>query len=397
MRPAAEELDAMQVEARSALAAWRLAPGAWRIVGYARGMQGSALRPIVEIDGERWLLRRQPPDLTEDDMRFRQAFTRQLAEAGLPVPTPLPRPDGHTYTITPEGIYELQRWLPGAQFTSDDLHADAWLGAAARTLADLHLASADFAWRAHAWPEERSAPALAQAYTDLIREAAANDALDASVAEGLARLADACDERIDAAADALAAHPSPPELHIHGDYQPHNLCFAAPADSSPDGTARDDEQARLVVGVYDLDAARWEQRIIELAYSLLFFTGVRWGGAETADVTGGRVGVTPPLVEDGLDVVRAQAFLRAYGHEAPPALGEAALLGDALTLAFPIVFANAVGEDLIFADDYESPAEAASQASAQVDALARLAWADRFWLWLDRYRDTLGQAWNSAP
>jgi len=32
-----------------------------------------------------------------------------------------------------------------------------------------------------------------------------------------------------------------------------------------------------------------------------------------------------------------------------------------------------------------------------VDALARLAWADRFWLWLDRYRDTLGQAWNNAP
>lgn len=393
MRPAAEELDAMQTEARSVLAAWRLAPGAWRIVGYARGMQGSALRPIVEIDSARWLLRRQPPDLTEDDIRFRQAFVRHLADAGLPVPMPLPRPDGHTYAITPEGIYELQRWLPGLSFASDSPHADARLAAAARTLADLHLASADFAWQEHAWPEERSAPALAQAYTDLIREAAENDALDPSVAEGLTRLADACDERIDAAADALAARPGPPELHVHGDYQPHNLGFAAPADSLPEETQGDAEQARLVVGVYDFDAAHWGPRIVELAYSLLFFTGVRWGAV---GVAGGRIGVTPPLVEDGLDVVRAQAFLRAYGHEAPPALGEATLLGDALTLAFPIVFANAIGEDLVFAEDYDSPAEASARAIAQADALARLAWADRFWLWLDRYRDTLGQAWTSA-
>lgn len=391
MRPTAEELDAMQAEARSALAAWRLEPGAWRIVGYARGMQGSALRPVIEIDDARWLLRRQPPDLSEDDMRFRQAFVRELADAGLPTPTPLPRPDGHTYAITPEGLYELQRWLPGAAFASDGPHADAWLAAAARTLADLHQASADFAWQAHRWPEERSAPALAQAYTDLIRESAENDALDASVAEGLARLADACDERIDAAADALLARPGPPELHVHGDYQPHNLGFAPPDDGALNGAAGNGDPARLVVGVYDFDAAHWEQRIIELAYALFFFTGVRWTGGDAA--AGERVGVTPPLAEDGLDVARAQAFLRAYGREAPPALGEAALLGDALTLVFPIVFANAIGEDLIFADDYEPPRDAPDQARAQADALARLAWADRFWLWLDRYRDTLGQAW----
>jgi len=395
MRPTAEELDAMQAEARSALAAWRLEPGAWRIVGYTRGMQGSALRPIVELDGARWLVRRQPPDLSEDDMRFRQAFVRHLAESGLPTPTPLPRPDGHTYAITPEGVYELQRWLPGATFTSDNAHAAVWRDAAARTLADLHQASADFAWQPHTWPEERSAPALAQAYTDLIRVAADTDAPDAGVAEGLARLADACDERIDAAADALAARPGPPELHVHGDYQPHNLGFAPLSAAAQDGASTAIPPARLVVGVYDFDAAHWGQRVVELAYSLLYFTGVRWGaGNDTA--AAGRVGVTPPLVDDGLDVGAAQAFLRAYGQEAPPALGEAALLGDALTLVFPIVFANGAGEDLIFPDDYEQPDEASAQASAQADTLARLAWADRFWLWLDRYRDTLGQAWSGA-
>ena len=65
------------------------------------------------------------------------------------------------------------------------------------------------------------------------------------------------------------------------------------------------------------------------------------------------------------------------------------LLADALTLVFPVVFANGIAEDLIFADDFED-------APDEEDVLARLNWADSFWLWLDRTADTLAQTWESS-
>ena len=154
-----------------------------------------------------------------------------------------------------------------------------------------------------------------------------------------------------------------PQLHIHGDYQPHHLAFAEPDVSA----------------IYDFDAARYELRLIELAYSLLYFTGLRWDE---------RDGLTPPLVDDGLDILAAHRYLRAYGSEAPPAPGEAAHLADALALVFPIAFANGAAEDLVFADDFEG-------APDEEDALPRLEWADAFWLWLDRSAETLAQAWES--
>ena len=73
----------------------------------------------------------------------------------------------------------------------------------------------------------------------------------------------------------------------------------------------------------------------------------------------------------------------------PPAEGEAPLLADALALVFPIVFVNGIAEDLIFSDEFETDSD-------EEDALSRLHWADTFWLWLDRYRDTIAQAWESA-
>ncbi|MEO7001058.1 MAG: phosphotransferase [Ktedonobacterales bacterium] len=364
MRPGVNELDAVQDEAREALAAWGLHAGEWRVAQLVPGMQGAVLRPVVEIGGARYLLRCQPPDLTEDDIRFQQAFMRHLTDAGLPVPTLLPRPDGHTYAIVSDGIYELQHWAPGERFTTDDLLADQRIIAAGQALGALHQVSADFAWEPHSWPEERSAPALAQAYARLIREAAQHWQDQSALANGLERVADACEERIDDAVDALAIRPGPPQLHIHGDYQPHNLAFTGAA----------------VAAIYDFDTAHWDQRILELAYSLCFFTGVQW----TTDAT-----VTPPLADDGLDIQRAQRYLAAYGKEAPPAIGEATLLGDALALAFPIVFANGAAEDLIFPGDFEGEMD-------EEDALARLEWADRFWLWLDRYRDALTQAWQNG-
>ena len=341
---------------------WGLKPESWRVVGFVTsGLEGTSL-PILQIADGRYLLRRLPDGMSENDALFRHALMRHLRAQGLPVPALLPRPEGHTYAVVTDGIYELQGWADGQPYTSDGPANDMRMEQAATMLALLHQASAEFQWQRHTWPEERSSEAIAQAYIAFIRERAQDSGLARAVASGLERIANACEERLAAAVEALAEEPRPPELHIHGDYQAHNLAFG------PDGVA----------AIYDFDAAHWCRRIDELAYSLLYFAGVRWDDAP---------GVTPPLVDDGLDIPRAQRYLGAYGREAPPAEGEARLLADALALAFPVVFANGVAEDLIYPDDFARPPE-------EADLLARLHWADTFWLWLDRYRDSLAGAWS---
>ncbi|HEY7093596.1 MAG TPA: phosphotransferase [Ktedonobacterales bacterium] len=350
-------------EAREALAAWKLKDGAWRLVGTVPGSRGALLRPVVEIGDSRYVLRRQPSDLTLADARFRHAFMAHLTVAGLPVPPLLPAADGHTWALVGDGVYELQTYLDGHPYLSSGAASGGRLEAAAATLGRLHQASADFAWEPHTWPEERSIANIASSYVNLIAEAAENDALSSAIRHGLARVADGCAARVEQASATLQMADAP-QLHIHGDYQPHHLAFAEPGVSA----------------IYDFDAARYELRLIELAYSLFYFTGLRW--AE-------RDGLTPPLVDDGLDILAAHRYLRAYGSEAPPAPGEAAQLADALAPVFPIAFANGAAEDIVFAGDFEG-------APDEEDALSRLEWADAFWLWLDRSAETLTQAWESG-
>src|SRR5262249_13889517 len=154
-------------------------------------------------------------------------------------------------------IYELQEWLDGSRYVTSSPDEAEWMESAATTLGLLHQTSADFEWHQHTRSEERSGAGIAQAYVELIRERAEGAELPQSVRDGLARTAEHCLERLQAAAEVLEAEPRPPELHIHGDYQPHNLAFGLPG----------------VTAVYDFDAARWERRIDEVAYSLLFFAG----------------------------------------------------------------------------------------------------------------------------
>jgi Ser/Thr protein kinase RdoA (MazF antagonist) len=354
----------LEDNAREVLSYWGLRAGDWEVAGIiTSGLEGIS-RPILVIGGQRYVLRRQADDLSENDTLFRQAFMRHLKGRGLPTPGLLPRPDGHTYAVVEDGIYELQEWLDGSRYVTGAPDDAEWMESAATSLGALHQASADFAWHQHTRSEERSGAGIAQAYVELIRDRGEHAPLPQTVRDGLVRAAEQCAERLDSALEALEGEPRPPELHIHGDYQPHNLAFGLPG----------------VTAIYDFDAARWERRVDEVAYSLLFFAGVRWDEQPT---------VTPPLTDDGLDILRAHRYLGEYGQEAPPAESEARLLADALTLAFPVVLANGVAEDLVFTGDFAEPPD-------EEDALRRLHWADTFWLWLDRYRDTLAQAWENA-
>src|SRR5689334_13142529 len=99
MHPSAEELDTLREVAAAALAAWEAQPGTWRLIGAVRGSLGQELRPVVEMEGERYLLRRQPPSLGEAAVLFRHALMRHLRAEGLPVPYLRARPGDGTYAL----------------------------------------------------------------------------------------------------------------------------------------------------------------------------------------------------------------------------------------------------------------------------------------------------------
>jgi Ser/Thr protein kinase RdoA (MazF antagonist) len=363
MQAETPDLESVRAEATTALEAWDLSPDAWRLAGTLHRSLGSTLRPVVEVEGQRFVLRRQSPDLFERDIQVRHAFSAHLAAEGLPLPRLRPRPGGATYALIAGEFYELQEWRAGEPYQPLGAAATAQAAGAAATLAMLHQASALFTGAPHVWPAERSTPALARAYLDALRQTSERDGLSPAVAATLVRIAASTTERVDAAALALEVTPGPPELHIHGDYQPWNVAYAGD----------------MVAAIYDLDALRWARRLDELAYALLGFTALD-DEPERAPA---------PLVADGLDAPRTHAFLRAYGQVAPPAEGEASLLGDAISLAVPIVLVNGLLEDLVFAEEFgEKPPEA--------ELLARLEWADSFWVWLDRYRGVLAESWQSA-
>lgn len=222
---------------------------------------------------------------------------------------------------------------------------------------------------------------LAQAYLTRIGEAGREDRhLSRPIAAGLRRLAREGASWVMAAEKRLDAHQRDlPRLLVHGDYQPHNIAFAPAADMHD-----------RVVALYDLDAMHHDWRVVELAYALLAFVGLRWQEQAATVPASEAAQANPPLVAQGLDLDRAVAFLAAYGRMAPPHHDEADMLGDALLLVLPIVFANGVAEDLVFFGAGEHHTHPPRECGPHI------AWAESFPLWVEAHRDALRDAWQGA-
>ncbi len=389
-----ESVDMARAEMNTALLYWGYRPELWKIIGFTASAAerlyaaSPVAHPIVEVMQTPVVVRRQFLGVSERDIIARHAFMRYLTEQGLPVPALLSRPDGSTYAMAPivpltdpqqasgftyvleNVIYEAQSYIPGRRFVTDGPAEDAYLTAAAQTLAQLHRASFDYPGPAYAWPDERGALALAQVYLRRIAEASHASHLARPIATGLRRLARVGSRWTTEAAANLEAHTALPRLHVHGDYQPHNLAF----------------EADHVCAIYDFDAMRWDWRLLELAYALFTFTGLRWED----DVALPTPAPTPPLVARGLDADRARMFLATYGQIAPPHPGEAELLCDALLLALPVIFANAVAQDLITVEGE------AQVIHAPRECREHLEWAETFPAWIAENRALLRDAWEQG-
>lgn len=285
-------------EARDALAHWGLRVGPEQITPGSGTANASV---IVDRPEGRLLLRRRNPRYARADWtRFDHALFAHLRAHGLPAPEPLPDAAGEGWVQRGDAIYELLRYVEGAQHTAGDARE---LSDAGRVLACVHLASADFDPPvAKPWPRFHD-PALAREGLQAILAQARTEAAEP---DRLAAL-----ERAEELASTLAerlpddAYWSLPQAVVHADYHPANLKFR-------DGR---------VVGLFDWDWASRQPRMVDVADGLLFFCGVRDEPLRPGDIWS----LTAAF---RLDAERAQVFAGAYAAKLKPTAEELAALAD---------------------------------------------------------------------
>ena len=337
---------------------------AWSNLGPPEHALNSELfQTLIEIEGRRYLLRERPEGLIEQESGQQQhhyAFRRYLADQGIPIAPLRLTPQGEAYATIGEDAFELQEWIDGEIFDSSDARERDWIAAAGEMLGRIHRASQRYPGSQYRWPSEIQAGALTQGWLNFARSRAEQCEVNA-IAAALSTMIEAWEAALPAAMMAIGTGRNLPEFHIHGDYSALNLRFTE----------------RGVSQVLGLEASRWEKRLLEVAYAVFSFAGLRWSGAN---------GLTRPLAPRGLDPERAVLFLSGYSAVYPSVPGEAALLVDALTLVAPILTANGPLEDIFYAP--ENVEELLIE-----DTLERLSWAATLPAWLARARRSFAETW----
>lgn len=334
----------------------------WTNLGAVESSHAESLSLLVDVEGQRYMLRERPEGLMGEDPQHRYAFQHYLRGVGIPVPALRLTPQGESVITLGEDVFELQEWVVGEHFSTADRRSLTWVESAGAMLGRIHLASQRYKGSQHVWPLEAQMGAVVQSYLNLARSKADEMGVLA-VASALANWADQWEAVLPAAMMSIGSSKKLlPEFHIHGDYHALNLRF-------------DEMGVKAVMG---MEATRWEKRIFEVAYALFYFSALQWKPDES---------LTRPLVKRGFEPERGRHFLHAYAEIYAPVRGEAALLGDALSIIAPIATINGPLEDLFYAQQ-ELDEELIE------DVMERLSWAASLPAWLARVRRSLSEMWD---
>jgi Ser/Thr protein kinase RdoA (MazF antagonist) len=334
----------------------------WTNLGAVESSHAENLSLLVDVQGQHYVLRERPEGLMGEDPQHRYAFQHYLRQTGIPVPALRSTLQGESVVTLGEDSFELQEWVAGEHFSTADGRSLKWVESAGTLLGRIHQASRNYRGHQHVWPAEAHMGAVVQSYLDLARSKA-DEMSVLAVSSALASWADQWEAVLPSAMMSLGAGKTVlPEFHIHGDYHALNLRFA---DTG-------------ITAVMGLEASRWEKRIFEVAYALFYFSALQWNPGEA---------LTRPLVKRGFEPERGRHFLHAYAEIYPPARGEAALLGDALSLIAPIATINGPLEDLFYAQ------QELDEALIE-DVMERLSWAASLPAWLARVRRSLSEMWD---
>lgn len=335
----------------------------WKNLGPVDPAQ-RGLNLLVEVQGERYVLRERPEGMVEEDLSHRYDFRCYLQQAGIPIPDLLLTPQSEPYVTLGGDVFELQQWAGSDVFSTADSRSLEWVAAAGTMLARIHQASMHYTGHEHHWPSEVHMGSQVQGWLNLAR-AQTEQGQFYAIDSALSSWIESWEAVLPAAMMSIGSHHGLPEFHIHGDYHALNLRF---------GTFG-------VTAVMGLEASHWEKRIFEVAYGLFYFSALAW------EPESGR---TRPLVKRGFDPERARRFLQAYGELCPPARGESSVLADALMLVSPIATSNGPLEELFYTDEAQEPLDN----TLVDDMLERLSWATALPAWLGRVRRSLADMWG---
>ena len=333
----------------------------WKNLGPSDDTSPASLSLIVEIEGERYLLRERPEGLAEEDLSHRYTFQRYLQQVGIPIPPFFLTPQGDPAVTVSGDAFELQHWASGEWFSTLDPRSLDWVAFAGRMLGRIHRASSEYKGPIHRWPTEVHMGSLVERSLSLARARADQGDIQA-VTLALSQWVDAWQATLPPAMMSIGAGKGLPEFHIHGDYHALNLRFGSFG----------------VTSVVGFEASRWEKRIFEVANGLFHFSALSWLAGS---------GETSPLVKRGLEPERARRFLQAYAEVYPPVPGEASLLVDALLLVAPLAIINGPLETLFY--NQEEP-----DSTLIEEMLDRLTWASSLPAWLARVRHSLSEMWT---
>ena len=236
---------------------------------------------VLETASGRFFLKRRNPKYAQPEfVRFDHRLMEHLHPYGIGTPLAFPTVLGSRWLEREGAVYELFPYQAGEPH---DRHSRAQLAEAGRSLAAFHGAARLFEPPpGKAWPRYHD-PRLIRAGVETLAqtlETRLSRADHAYLQDQVGRLeCEYPEERYQAL----------PKLVVHGDYHPGNLKFLSDR----------------VSGVFDLDWATLQPRLLDLADGVFLFAGERDSDIDPADI----VSLTQtwrPSVE------RTQDFLDAY-------------------------------------------------------------------------------------
>jgi len=269
------DLTVGEDEARQVLAHWDVGG----IVAFP-GERGGTANPAVVLDtaaGRFFLKRRNPRYSAPEMLRHDHALMEHLAAQGLCTPLALRSREGRRWVESGSGLYELYPYMPGEPH---DPTSEAQVRDAGVALARFHQAAATF--------EPPPGKEWARYHAPSLTIEALHWALDQlSGREEVRRLLAVAEEL--AASFPDAEYVACPHTTVHGDWHPGNVKY------------RDCR----VCGIFDLDWATRQPRLVDLADGVAFFAGTRVRPLDPADIRS----LTQPF---RLVPARTRVFLDGY-------------------------------------------------------------------------------------
>lgn len=243
------------------------------------GGTANANLTLETTTGKYFLKRRNPKYADPGYVAFDHRLMEHLAPFGIGTPLAVKTHQGGRWLEWEGAIYELFPYQPGGPH---DRHA-AQLAAAGRSLAAFHRATRQFSPPpGKAWPRYQD-PRLIREGVEVMGNALQQRLSVADFTYLQAQIARLEDDFPDERYHAL------PKLVVHGDYHPGNLKFVGDA----------------VSGIFDLDWATVQPRVLDLADGVFLFAGERATAIDAADIVSLTQTWTPSLE-------RARLFLDAY-------------------------------------------------------------------------------------